>query len=77
MVAFNEDDKKKAQDCIENMSNFSEISSIHNYDFNGVNQYRILFKLSISNMEIVPKIHSIFQKNQISDPSIRISGGNS
>lgn len=76
MITFSESNHQKAQNCIQTLSNFDEISSIHNYDFNGANQYRILFKLDNSNLEIVPKIHTAFQNNQISEPNIRISGGN-
>jgi len=76
MIQFTEENKENAQLCIQNLSQMNEISSIHNYDFNGFNQYRILFKLEISNMEVVPKILSTFENLKISNPSIRISGGN-
>jgi hypothetical protein len=76
MITFNENDHQKAQKCIQSLSSLEEISSIHNYDFNGGSHYRILFKLDNSNLEIVPKIHTTFQNNQISEPNIRISGGN-
>jgi hypothetical protein len=76
MITFNENDHQKAQNCIQSLSGLEEISSIHNYDFNGGSQYRVLFKLENSNLEIVPKIHTTFQNNQISEPNIRISGGN-
>lgn len=76
MISFSENDNQKAQNCIHQLSQFDEVSSIHNYDFNGSNQYRILFKMEASNLEIVSKIHSTFEANQLSEPTIRISGGN-
>lgn len=76
MISFTESNLQKAQNCIDDITNLSEISSINNYDFNGNNQYRILFKLDHSNLDVVNKIHNVFQQNQISEPSIRISGSN-
>lgn len=76
MIQFSEDNQENAQTCIQNISNMNEISTIHNFDFNGTNQYRILFKLEVSNLDLIPKVLSTCGNLKISNPSIRISGGN-
>lgn len=76
MIQFTENNQENAQTCIQNISNMNEISTIHNFDFNGTNQYRILFKLEVSNLDLIPKVLSTCGNLKISNPSIRISGGN-
>lgn len=76
MIQFTEDNQENAQTCIQNISKMNEISTIHNFDFNGTNQYRILFKLEVSNLDLIPKVLSTCGNLKISNPSIRISGGN-